>query len=134
MWIAWHKHKTTFVWCAVWQYHFVWGGGRSPSPYGLRWSSATPNSVILSPSTPDTGSFVIISWQRKKGGSRGRIADPSIIWANVLTTWLKVQTTSQVASSSLHHLGLSQYRQGINQSSSQCTDPPTMPANSLTRC
>ncbi len=23
IWIAWHKHIPTFVWCAVWQYHFV---------------------------------------------------------------------------------------------------------------
>ncbi len=27
-----YKNKTTFVWCTVWQYHFVWGGGRCPFP------------------------------------------------------------------------------------------------------
>ncbi len=40
-------NKTSFVWCTVWKYHFVWGGGRSSSSCWLRCSSATPNSVIL---------------------------------------------------------------------------------------
>ncbi len=43
----------------MWQYHFVWGGGGSHSPCGLRWFVATSNSVILPHSTPDSGSFAI---------------------------------------------------------------------------
>ncbi len=31
-------NKTTWVWCAVWQYHWVWGSGGSPEPTGYtRW-------------------------------------------------------------------------------------------------
>ncbi len=44
----------------MWQYHFVWGGWGSPEPCRLRWSSATPNSVILPHSLPESGSFVTI--------------------------------------------------------------------------
>ncbi len=56
-----YKNKTTFVWCTVCGDHFICGGGRSPSPCGLRWSSATTNSVISSYSSPDCGFFVISS-------------------------------------------------------------------------
>ncbi len=45
---------------AVWKYYFVWGGGGLPSRCMLRWSYATTNLVILSHSTPDSCSFVII--------------------------------------------------------------------------
>ncbi len=44
--------KQTFVWCTIWQYHFVWGGGRS---------SATPNSVILPDRSSDTGCFALMN-------------------------------------------------------------------------
>ncbi len=61
-----YKNKTTFVWCDVCGDHFVCGGGRSPSPCGLRWSSTTTNSVISSHSSPDFGGFIIISINVRK--------------------------------------------------------------------
>ncbi len=52
----WYYNKTTRVWCAVWQYHWVWVA----EPVGRRWSSATPNKVIFPHSTPDEGCFVFM--------------------------------------------------------------------------
>ncbi len=54
-----YKNKTTFAWCAVCWDHFVCGGGRSPSPCWLWWSSDTTNSVISSLSSQDFCDFII---------------------------------------------------------------------------
>ncbi len=53
-------NKTTRVWCAVWQYHWVWDGGGSNKPQKRRGSSATTNKVILSHSTPYEDCFVFM--------------------------------------------------------------------------
>ncbi len=56
-----YKNKTTFVWCTVWQYHFVWGGGRITIALQAHGDpSATPKSVILPLRSPDSGCFALI--------------------------------------------------------------------------
>ncbi len=55
-----YYNKTTWVWCAVWQYHWVWGQ--------TKWYCHTAhqtNKVILPHSTPDKQSDIVTQHTRQ---------------------------------------------------------------------